>query len=89
LWAAATCRPLPFPPEPRPPPPLLPGVEVAAELGETRLAALGSETIPFRSAAAAAGFEDVAPLDLVPVEDEEHRVVRKCYPCGSVLVERT
>ena len=71
LWAAvATCGPLPFPP-------LLPGVEVAAELGRERLAALalGSERIPFGSAGASAaagfGFESVAPLDLVPDEDED------------------
>jgi hypothetical protein len=73
LWAAAaTCGPLPFPPvPPLPPPPLIPGVEVAAELGIGRLAALGGEKIPFGSAGAGAGFESVAPLDLVPVEDED------------------
>jgi hypothetical protein len=54
---------------------LLPGVEVAAELGE-RLAALGGERIPFGSAGTSAagfrfGFESVAPLDFVPVEDED------------------
>lgn len=72
LWAAAaTCGPLPFP--------LLPGVEVEveAELGIRLAAALGGgERIPFGSAGAAgaaAGFESVAPLDLVvvPVEDED------------------
>jgi hypothetical protein len=75
LWAAAvTCGPFPFPPAP----PLPPGVEVAAELGGERLAALalGSERIPFGSADASAaaagfGFESVAPLDLVPDEDED------------------
>jgi hypothetical protein len=52
---------------------LLLGVEVAAELGGTRLAglALGGERIPFGSAGAAAGFESVAPLDFVPVEEDE------------------
>jgi len=66
LWAAAaTCGPVPFPP-------LLPGVEVAAEFGGDRLAALGGESIPFGSAgASAAGFESVTPLDLVPDEDED------------------
>lgn len=63
LWAAATCGP---------PPPLLPGIEVAAEFGGDRLAvvaALGGERIPF----GIAGFESAAPLpvELVPVEDEE------------------
>jgi hypothetical protein len=73
--AAATCGPFPFPfpPAPLPPPP--PGVEVAAELGGERLAALalGSERIPFGSAGASAaaglGLESVAPLDLVPDDD--------------------
>ena len=76
LWAAAaTCGPLPFPfPVPFP---LLPaGVEVEAESGVRLAAALGGgESTPFGSAgtgaAAAAGFESVAPLDLVvPVEDD-------------------
>jgi hypothetical protein len=73
LWvAAATCGP------PAPSLPLLTGVEVAAELGDRLAAALalGSERIPFGSAAAgaaaAAGFESVSPLvDLVPVDDED------------------
>jgi len=43
LRATATCGLLPFPPAPLPPP-LLPGVEVAAELGD-RLAAFGGEKI--------------------------------------------
>jgi hypothetical protein len=75
LWAAAaTCGPFPFPPALLLPPLLLPGVEVAAELG-SRLAALGGGRIPFGSAGAAAGFgfgfESAEPLDLVPVEDED------------------
>jgi len=73
LWvAAATCGP------PAPPLPLLTGVEVATEFGDKLAAAalaLGSERIPFGSAAAgaaAAGFESVSPLvDLVPVDDED------------------
>ena len=70
LWAAAaTCGSLPFPfPVPFP---LLPaGIEVEAELGIRLAAALGGgERTP--GAAAAAGFESVAPLDLVvPVEDD-------------------
>ena len=71
LWAAAaTCGPLPFP-FPLPFPLLPTGVEVEAELGIRLAAALGGgERTPFGSAAAA-GFESVAPLDLVvPVEDD-------------------
>jgi hypothetical protein len=63
---ATTCGPLPFPPAP---PPLLPGVEIAAELRHG-LAALGGERIPFGSAGTA-GFESVVHLDLVPGEDED------------------
>jgi hypothetical protein len=77
LWAAAaTCGPFPFPPALLLPPLLLPGADVAAELGD-RLAALGGGRIPFGSAGAAAGFgfgfgfESAEPLDLVPVEDED------------------
>jgi hypothetical protein len=67
LWAdaAVTCDPLPFP--------LLPGLEVAAELGDRLAAGLGGErTPPFGSVAgAAAGSESVAFLDLVPVDDDD------------------
>ena len=71
LWAAATWGP------PLPLLLILPpgGIEVAAELGDTLLAALGGERIPFgfsgAAAGTAAGSESVvSPFDLVLVEDD-------------------
>ena len=71
LWAAATWGP------PLPLLLILPpgGIEVAAELGDTLLAALGGERFPFGFSGAAAGTAAgsdsvVSPFDLVPVEDD-------------------